>query len=347
MDFEESIFDFSGIFADKKILDFFCKDNLHFFCVYEKDFAKITLVCANLKYYRLIGRRKGANKIYLDDIYSSDYLYFLHNLFKNDGEKVFLRENSLGEFICVKAFVRENKAYFMGAKISDMQKFVKKSKINENDFILIKSESGKYLLDKNTFDETFSQNTFYKINPVFSENEAKIMIKSICFGKEKYAFCEIRKNILGEIYISDINNLFTFYIRNGVVDYEDVFYLEDPFEAYALRKRVKNIVKGNYVIRFIACHDEKSLSGFLIFISESPAVSDLKKVTTRENHALYLAAMGNTNKYIASVMGISVGTVKKILHDGYQKLGITSRVELIKIYEHRARESEDETMFKV
>ena len=54
-------------------------------------------------------------------------------------------------------------------------------------------------------------------------------------------------------------------------------------------------------------------------------------LTPREQETISLAAQGYPNRYIAHRMEISEGTVKKLLYNGYQKLGISSRVELCRM----------------
>ncbi|MDD6176250.1 MAG: helix-turn-helix transcriptional regulator [Firmicutes bacterium] len=55
------------------------------------------------------------------------------------------------------------------------------------------------------------------------------------------------------------------------------------------------------------------------------------RLTPREKETLSLAAQGYPNRYIAHRMEISEGTVKKLLYNGYQKLGVSSRVELCRM----------------
>lgn len=54
-------------------------------------------------------------------------------------------------------------------------------------------------------------------------------------------------------------------------------------------------------------------------------------LTPREQETISLAAQGYPNRYIAHRMEISEGTVKKLLYNGYQKLGISSRVEMCRM----------------
>jgi DNA-binding CsgD family transcriptional regulator len=55
-------------------------------------------------------------------------------------------------------------------------------------------------------------------------------------------------------------------------------------------------------------------------------------LTPREKQILILAAEGEKNSYIASKLGITVGTVKRTLSNAYSKLNINSRVELLHYY---------------
>jgi len=53
------------------------------------------------------------------------------------------------------------------------------------------------------------------------------------------------------------------------------------------------------------------------------------QLTTREQDVARLVASGLSNKAIAHRLGLQEGTVKVHLHNIYQKLAISSRVELI------------------
>lgn len=52
-------------------------------------------------------------------------------------------------------------------------------------------------------------------------------------------------------------------------------------------------------------------------------------LTTRESQVVRHAATGKTNKVIASEMGLSEHTVKNYLFKAFEKLGVSSRVELL------------------
>lgn len=60
-------------------------------------------------------------------------------------------------------------------------------------------------------------------------------------------------------------------------------------------------------------------------------VSAAYALTDRETEVLYLAAKGKTNSQIGRDMFISIGTVKAHLYHIYQKLGIHTRAELMKL----------------
>ncbi|ABX41978.1 response regulator transcription factor [Lachnoclostridium phytofermentans] len=55
-------------------------------------------------------------------------------------------------------------------------------------------------------------------------------------------------------------------------------------------------------------------------------------LTKRELVIATSIVQNETNKYIAHKLHISEGTVKRMVYNIYQKLGITSRVELTKLF---------------
>lgn len=61
-------------------------------------------------------------------------------------------------------------------------------------------------------------------------------------------------------------------------------------------------------------------------------INILKKLTVRESEVAMIAAKGYPNKYIAHILHISEGTVKKTLSNCYKKMGISSKVEMIQIF---------------
>ncbi len=63
-----------------------------------------------------------------------------------------------------------------------------------------------------------------------------------------------------------------------------------------------------------------------------PIRSSFKNLTPREKEVLIFALKGFTNKYTANSLHIKEGTVKKLLHNCYQKLSVNSRTELISLF---------------
>lgn len=65
----------------------------------------------------------------------------------------------------------------------------------------------------------------------------------------------------------------------------------------------------------------------------------MHQLTKRENEILARIALGNQNKIIAAVLGVSEHTVKIHIHNIITKLGVHNRTEAVALYfEHRDRE---------
>ena len=72
------------------------------------------------------------------------------------------------------------------------------------------------------------------------------------------------------------------------------------------------------------------LEAFKNFPVPNPfTASDSPTLTARELQVVKLAAKGKTNKIIASELGLSEHTVKNYLFRAFDKLGVSSRVELL------------------
>ena len=86
-------------------------------------------------------------------------------------------------------------------------------------------------------------------------------------------------------------------------------------------------MKGNdtsYIITTVIPTDEIAMFDEQIF----------SKLTPREDEIVKLVIKGYTNRYIARKLKVSEGTIKKMLYNCYKKLGVKSRIEIIKmIYE--------------
>ena len=92
-----------------------------------------------------------------------------------------------------------------------------------------------------------------------------------------------------------------------------------------------------YNVSFVPLLSGERIKKIFVTTADTTEVLKLKdrlnvKLTKREEEILSLASNGYTNKYIAYLLGVTEGTVKKIISNGYRKLGISSRPELVKFY---------------
>ncbi len=150
-----------------------------------------------------------------------------------------------------------------------------------------------------------------------------------------YAFCEVGKTNQGSFFIADINETMSELLKNNKISFSRICgkdAADTAKEKAGAVTKIRSSDGGYFCAKYFPRYDENSLSGYYVMINLVPKAAEFKKLSSREKRALTLAADGNPNKYIAHVMNISEGTVKKMLHDGYSKLGISSRVELVKLY---------------
>lgn len=111
--------------------------------------------------------------------------------------------------------------------------------------------------------------------------------------------------------------------KNSVRGY---IYSKDPKE-----------VSAKYFVQMVPLITETIVQGILLTLDPAYEVTNngkelILKLTKREREILSFVAEGYTNKFISSKLNISEGTVKRIISNGYKKLGISSRVELAKLY---------------
>lgn len=71
---------------------------------------------------------------------------------------------------------------------------------------------------------------------------------------------------------------------------------------------------------------------YLVLLAEEKELFNLDlHLTSREKEVLTFVANGVTNRYIANKLNVTEGTIKKTVYNAYKKLGIGSRVELVKL----------------
>lgn len=101
--------------------------------------------------------------------------------------------------------------------------------------------------------------------------------------------------------------------------------LQSPAEFFACIEHVRN--GGIWAARTEADYLLEALKS--IPAPNLPVSSTSVALTKRETQVVYCAAQGKTNKTIASDLGLSDHTVKNYLFRAFEKLGVSSRVELL------------------
>ncbi len=79
-------------------------------------------------------------------------------------------------------------------------------------------------------------------------------------------------------------------------------------------------------------HFDNDGKRFLLAMKNAPQVDPSKDLTPRERRTCSLAAMGNRDKEIAYMLGISLASVTAALHRARAKLGVSSRAELAAVW---------------
>lgn len=99
-------------------------------------------------------------------------------------------------------------------------------------------------------------------------------------------------------------------------------------ESYQIQMNIDPIIVNNQVKKLIITIMNINST------KNSIDTSTYVYLTKREEEIVSLVVQGQKNDYIASILGITTGTVKKILSNVYKKYSISSRVELMKYYLH-------------
>lgn len=148
-----------------------------------------------------------------------------------------------------------------------------------------------------------------------------------------------RRSDSNEIYIEKMSLKLALMLADGEVLYEDICSCcTENFDSTVGDNVVRNCIitgrdSAEYAVNLVPGYAADRSKGVLGTVKPRPKTAGQQLLTARENEILSLAAAGNSNRYIALHLKISEGTVKKILHNGYTKLGIGSRVELVKLFD--------------
>lgn len=152
-----------------------------------------------------------------------------------------------------------------------------------------------------------------------------------------YAVCELCRTEEGSVFIRSMNKECSQLLQSGKLPYSEI--CNEKLFSETMHSRslsISSSVCGRngfiYNIRVFPKRSENSEDELLVLVNTIPKASALAKLSPREHDALSLAADGYPSKYIACVMDITENTVNALIHSGYKKLGIVSRIELVKMY---------------
>lgn len=152
-----------------------------------------------------------------------------------------------------------------------------------------------------------------------------------------YAVCELCRTEEGSVFIRSMNRECSLLLQSGKLPYSEI--CNEKLFSETMHSRslsISSSVCGRngsvYNLRVFPKKSGDSINELTVIVNSIPKASMLSKLSPREHDALSLAADGYPSKYIACVMGITENTVNALIHSGYKKLGIVSRVELVKMY---------------
>ncbi|MGN1416182.1 MAG: helix-turn-helix transcriptional regulator [Oscillospiraceae bacterium] len=152
-----------------------------------------------------------------------------------------------------------------------------------------------------------------------------------------YAVCNLCRTEKGSVFIRSMNNIFSLLLQSGEIPYSEIcneklFTETEQSRNLSVRSSVCGKKGFLYNLRIFPKKSDDSINELIILVNVIPKASALSKLSPREHDVLSLAADGYPSKYIACVLDISENTVNAIIHSGYKKLGVVSRVELAKMY---------------
>lgn len=203
---------------------------------------------------------------------------------------------------------------------------------------------------------------FATLSPMIGGGESRIIISGCRLDDEEYFRMQQQPvDMFKELYESRFMGICLF-VMQAVSEHARPFLLKsNPFfdtllkdkgldlcdiaESAVMRSCIKNqnISAGSVTLplseggRFFMCAiPTENKNRYLIALSPKESISGntnilFSALTQREHEVVNYVVDGKTNKQIACVLDISEGTVKKIIYNAYQKLNITSRIDLIKL----------------
>lgn len=203
---------------------------------------------------------------------------------------------------------------------------------------------------------------FATLSPMIGGGESRIIISGCRLDDEEYFRMQQQPvDMFKELYESRFMGICLF-VMQAVSEHARPFLLKsNPFfdtllkdkgldlcdiaESAVMRSCIKsqNISAGSVTLplseggRFFMCAiPTENKNRYLIALSPKESIPGntnilFSALTQREHEVVNYVVDGKTNKQIACVLDISEGTAKKIIYNAYQKLNITSRIDLIKL----------------
>lgn len=148
----------------------------------------------------------------------------------------------------------------------------------------------------------------------------------------------------GKAFFKEINLSLLTMIEEDRISLEDIVNTKLFSAVFSLRHSVcgamVHISADNksckFVLRCIPLIKDNEIEQVIVSVMcvnawFSEKNEKLKGLTSREKEIIELVAVGMTNKYIASRLCISEGTVKKSIYNCYKKLHVASRFDVIRM----------------
>lgn len=186
----------------------------------------------------------------------------------------------------------------------------------------------------------------YSATPTEVDNNGAAHITGFSFFGTCVLDCNDKENPL----IMERNEFFSSLLKHNEINIKSIVasplfkrVLKNEVPASDLIVHKKDGIRYTYSINIIPQIKNDTLRYILVIVVPTEKTEIInenifKNLTPREAETIDLVIKGYTNKYIAYTLHISEGTVKKTLYNSYHKLGVQSRVDIIKMkYEDRQK----------
>lgn len=170
--------------------------------------------------------------------------------------------------------------------------------------------SSTYVIDIPFYEP--NDGVFLKVAPMLPFSTAAILITIYNLNSQGIA-AGIPDNIQDDVYVK-INNDNMIGLSNMERSDND-----GTLHSYNLIHDLKNFTS-------ISRREAGAQGKGTAYINEKA----IQCLTKREREIAGMVLEGDTNRYISSKLMISEGTVKKTIHNTYRKLGVSSRIELVR-----------------